>query len=129
MFLIRNDFNFCTRMRILKSDIFNLNKEFKNILLEQNEEYSADIKNEEEYIIERIPNKSMEQYFSAMFEDVRHERSSLLILSLSDPDILKKAKFTDHEITIIRNLALEKLHRQRLSKEEMAIALLEVELE
>ena len=47
-----------------------------------------------------------------MFEDVRHERSLIIILSLTDPDILKQSKFTDHEIDIIKNLALEKLHRQ-----------------
>ena len=29
----------------------------------------------------------MEQYFSTMFEDVRHERSLLLILSLTDTDV------------------------------------------
>ena len=37
-----------------------------------------------------------------MFEDVRHERSLLFILSLTDPDILKQAKFTDHEKNIVR---------------------------
>ena len=29
----------------------------------------------------------MEHYFATMFEDVRHERSFLLLLSLTDPDI------------------------------------------
>ena len=46
-----------------------------------------------------------------MFEDVRHERSLMLLLSLTDPDILKQRKFTDHELNIIINLALQKLHR------------------
>ena len=64
-----------------------------------------------------------------MFEVVRHERSLILLLSLTDPLILKQANFTDHEINITKNLALEKLHRQRISKEEVAIALLEAELE
>ena len=71
----------------------------------------------------------MEAYFAVMFEDIRHERSLLILLSLTDPGIIKQAKFTDHEINIIKNLALEKLHRQRISKEEVAIALLEAELE
>ena len=71
----------------------------------------------------------MEQNFAVMFEDVRHERSLILILSLTDPDILKPAKFIDHELNIIENLALEKLHRQRILKEEVAIALLEAEVE
>ena len=64
-----------------------------------------------------------------MFEDIRHERSLILLLSLTDLDILKRARLTDHEINIKEKLALEKLHRQRILKEEMAIALLETELE
>ena len=51
----------------------------------------------------------MEDFFSNLFEDVRHERSLILLLSLSDPDILKQYKFTDDEIEIIKNLALENL--------------------
>ena len=49
----------------------------------------------------------MEGYFSTMFEDVRQERSLILLLSLTDPDILKQSTFTDDEINIIKNLALE----------------------
>ena len=45
-----------------------------------------------------------------MFEDVRHERSLILLLSLTDPDILKQRKFTNHEINIIENISLENLH-------------------
>ena len=67
----------------------------------------------------------MEQYFAIMFEDIRHERSLILLLSLTDPDILKQSKFTDDEINIIKNLALEKLHRQRILKEHVAMDLLE----
>ena len=67
----------------------------------------------------------MEQYFSNLFEDIRHERSMILILSLIDSDILKQSKFTDDEIIIIKNLALEKLHRQRILKEYHAVSLLE----
>ena len=52
----------------------------------------------------------MEQNFAMIFEDVRYERSLILLLSLVEPSILKQSKFTDHEIDIIRNLALEKLH-------------------
>ena len=71
----------------------------------------------------------MEQYFSTMFEDVRHERSLILLLSLTDPDILRQSKFTDDEIEIIKHLALEKLHRQRLLQEHIALSLLESQLE
>ena len=67
----------------------------------------------------------MEQNFSNLFEDIRHERSLILLLSLTDPDILTQSKFTDDEIEIIRNLALEKLHRQRILKENVAMDLLE----
>ena len=67
----------------------------------------------------------MEAYFATMFEDVRHERCLLLILSLVEPDKLKQSKFTDDEINIIKNLALEKLHRQRILKEHFAMDLIE----
>ena len=67
----------------------------------------------------------MEQFFSNLFEDVRHERSLIILLSLTDPDILKQNKFTDDEINIIKNLALKKLHRQRILKEYVAVSLLE----
>ena len=67
----------------------------------------------------------MEQYFSNLFDDIRHERSLILLLSLIDSDILKESKFTDYEITIIKNLAFEKLHRQRILKEYHAVSLLE----
>ena len=67
----------------------------------------------------------MEAYFATMFEDARHERSLILLLSLTDPDILKQSKFTDDEVNIIESLALEKLHRQRILKEHIAMDLLE----
>ena len=52
----------------------------------------------------------MDQYFATIFEDVRHERSLVFLLSLVKPDILKQSKFTDAEIDISKNIALEKLH-------------------
>ena len=67
----------------------------------------------------------METYFNTIFEDVRHERSLILLLGLVEPSILKQSKFIDHEIEIIKNLALEKLHRQRILKEQIALDLLE----
>ena len=67
----------------------------------------------------------MEAYFNNIFEDIRHERSLILLLSLVEPDILKQSKFTDHQIDIIKNIALEKLHRQRNLKEIVALDLLE----
>ena len=67
----------------------------------------------------------MEAYFATIFEDVRHERSLILLLSLVEPSILQQSKLTDHEIEIIKNLALEKLHRQKVLKEYHAVSLLE----
>ena len=67
----------------------------------------------------------MEQYFNTIFEDIRYKRCLVLLLSLVEPDILKQSKFTDHEIDIIKNIALEKLHRQRNLKEIFALDLLE----
>ena len=45
----------------------------------------------------------MEAYFNTIFEDLGHERSLILLLSLTDPDILRQSKFTDDEIEIIKN--------------------------
>ena len=50
----------------------------------------------------------MEQNFNTIFEDVRHERSLFLLLSLAEPNILKQSKFTDKEIEIIKSIALQK---------------------
>ena len=71
----------------------------------------------------------MEQYFNTIFEDIRYERCIILILSLVESDILKQSKFTDHEIEIIKNIALEKLHRQRILKEYHAMSLLEKQID
>ena len=67
----------------------------------------------------------MEQNFSNLFEDVRHKRSLILLLSLVEPDMFEKSKFTDHEINIIKDLALDKIHRQRILREIKAMDLLE----
>ena len=57
MFLFKNDVDFLYEYGFLKGDINFLYKEFKNILLELNEEYLDHIKNQEEAIIEKILNK------------------------------------------------------------------------
>ena len=51
----------------------------------------------------------MEAYFSNLFQDIRHGRSLILLISPTDPDILKQSKITDDEIEILKNLALEKI--------------------
>ena len=77
----------------------------------------------------------MEDYFNTIFEDVRHERTLILKLSLAELDILKQSKLTDHEIdiiiknyNIIKNIALEKLYRQRNLKEIVTLDLLEKQI-
>ena len=71
----------------------------------------------------------MEAYFNTIFEDIRHERSLILLLSLIEPDILKQSKFNDHEIEIIKNIALEKIFRQKNLKEIVALDLLEKQID
>ena len=51
----------------------------------------------------------MEASFATMFGDIPHG-SLILLLSLTDPAILKQSNFTDHEVNIIKNIAPEKLH-------------------
>ena len=67
----------------------------------------------------------MEAYFDNIFEDVCHERSLILLLSIVEPDILSQSKLLDHELEIIKDIPLEKLHRQRNLKEIVALKLLE----
>ena len=67
----------------------------------------------------------MEAHFATMFEDVRHEKLLIFFLSLPDPDKLKQSKITDHEITVIKNFALEKIHRGRILKEKVALPVIE----
>ena len=64
-----------------------------------------------------------------MFENVRHERSLILLLSLTDPDKLRHSKYNDYQIDIIKFLALEKIHRQRNWKEHVDLSLLDSQLD
>ena len=64
-------------------------------------------------------------FFATMFGDIAQEISLKLLLSLTDQSILKKRKSTEHEIKLIKNLALEKLHRQKCLMEDFALQLLE----
>ena len=56
IFLIQNEKNLLNEIGFTKTDINRLNLEFKNILIEEFEDYLSYIKNEES-IIERILNK------------------------------------------------------------------------
>ena len=57
MFLIKDDKNLLKEVGFSKNDINLLSLEFKNILLEEYENYLDYIKNEEESVIERFLNK------------------------------------------------------------------------
>ena len=82
---------------------------FKRILIEQHEGNLEYVANEGGSILEKFLYKQMEAYFNTIFEDIRRERSPILLLSLVEPDILKQSNFLDNEIDIIKNIALEKL--------------------
>ena len=60
-----------------------------------------------------------------MFGDVRHKQSLIFLLSIKDPDVLKQKIFTGQGIIILLNLAVEKLHRQRILKEHFDVSLKE----
>ena len=57
MFSIENDYDLLPECEKLKNDINRLCLEFQNILMEQNEDYLAYIKDQEEAIFERMLNK------------------------------------------------------------------------
>ena len=57
IFLIQNDKNLLKEIGFSKNDINRLSIEFKNVLLEEFEDYLSYIKNEEESILEKILNK------------------------------------------------------------------------
>ena len=57
IFLIQNDKNLLKEIGFSKHDVNLLNLEFKNILLEEFENYLDYIKNEEEAILEMFLNK------------------------------------------------------------------------
>ena len=54
IFLIQNDKSFLHEVGFSERDINPLNKEFKNTLIEQHEEYLDYVKDQEESIIEKI---------------------------------------------------------------------------
>ena len=66
----------------------------------------------------------MEAFFNTIFQDVRHERNLVLLLSLVELDILRQSKITDYEITFSEEIALQKLHRVSILKEYYAVSLL-----
>ena len=72
----------------------------------------------------------MEAYFATIFEDVRHERSLILVLSLTDRDILGQSKFTDRlGNNLYKKFSFRKVTHTTNIKRGVAIALLEAEVE
>ena len=61
-----------------------------------------------------------------MFEGVRHDWYPKLLLSLTGSDRSKQRKFKDHELTPMKNHALEKLHRQSMLNYYTALELAEL---
>ena len=57
LFLIQNDENLLQEIGFSKNDINLLNLEFKNVLLEEYENYLDYIKDQEEYVLEKFLNK------------------------------------------------------------------------
>ena len=45
----------------------------------------------------------MTDYYSILYEDIRQERSLILLLTLTDLDLLKKGEVMDHEVGILKN--------------------------
>ena len=57
MFLMKNDIDLVREVGFSERDVNRLNLEFKNILIEQHDEYLEYVKTEEKSITEKILNK------------------------------------------------------------------------
>ena len=102
-----------------------LHNEFLNILNEANKDYVEYVKDQEVSIPEKIFQKKWkESYFATSFEVVRHEWSLKIIISITDPVILKKSGFMDRDKNT-KNLALQKLQRQKSLQEYTALPLID----
>ena len=121
LFLIKKDVDILHECGFVKNDNNCVCLEFKKILVEQIEEFLFYMKDQEESIIDRTLNKQMEAYFATMFEDIRHEKSLILLPWLTDPDILKQSQMTDEKFNIIRNLAPEKNYIDRSGKRNVSL--------
>ena len=75
--------------------------------MEQNEDCFDYNKNGRKFLLEKTSIKWSEAYLATMFEGVKHERSLVFWISLTNFDILKQSDFTDDEINMVKNFALE----------------------
>ena len=85
-------------------------------------EYPDNVKDHEDQKNQFSEMMKKWRFFATSFEDFRHERWSILLLSLTDLDISKQM---DLQIMkkMIQSLALEKLHRQKTLNEYIALHL------
>ena len=113
MFSIKYAVNLFNENGHLEKEIIGFCIECKIILYEQNHELLECIENVEESKFLKTHFKKTQKYFPIRFEGIRHELPLISLLSTLEPDILSQGKFFDHEIDILKNLALEKLRRQR----------------
>ena len=88
--------------------------EFRKMLNEEKEDYLNYIKKEERSIVENVFKKQMDNFFAA-FEFVRHERSIILILSVTNPDISKQSRFMNHGIYRVKQM----LQKNCMDKEHL----------
>ena len=70
LFFFQNDNDFLREVGFSESDFNRLNLEFKNILMEEHEEYLEYVKDLEDSFVERFLNKQLETFFVTIFEDV-----------------------------------------------------------
>ena len=47
----------------------------------------------------------VEKYFATFFESVKNELPIKVLLSITDPIVLKQTRFTEHETNIMKDLA------------------------
>ena len=118
MIFNKNDVVASNECGFQKNEINRFCEVFENILIEQNEDYLEDFKNEEESVLEQILNRYLEAYFSTMFENVTHERSLIFLLSLTDPDVTFSLEFSKSVEKIFRKetmFAVVLFQRHRIS--------------
>ena len=112
-----------------KQKAFYKKDDFSPNILKENEEYREvkfnpettecflDLNNN--IILSNLENNTIvrnslnnQNYFKNIFEGVRCEKSLILFLSLTDEGILNQIGFSENEIKIIKNIALEKIQKE-----------------
>ena len=60
---------------------------------------------------------NLDNHFDYILQDIRHERTLILTLALTDPQILLDAKFSQQDIDKLVVLGKEKILRQKLLRD------------